>query len=175
MLTLERLRKVISLAQIKFGNSTSRSSLFAAMLIKEEIEVTWVLTLVNLGLLLMSRVATVSRLIPSRFLKKVLVMTTLFAELMIDGKVSSPNLPRAVHLMSPTDVSLLKVRVDNCSMPFSSKVPPMLSREVDPIENNLVALAALKLPVIDRGPFKEMVLAASEPMSTSPLMLVQVA
>jgi len=73
----------------------------------------------------MSRVATVIKLIPFKVLKKVLVMSTLFAFWMNLGKVSESRAFRADHSMDPTWVNSSKRRVDKRVRLSILKAPPM--------------------------------------------------
>jgi len=76
MLTDDTLRRVKLAAQMRLGKETSNDFPLESMLIEEDTFATCVLNSFNRLLLLMFRMAAVAKLIPSRVLKKVLVIKT---------------------------------------------------------------------------------------------------
>lgn len=76
MLIEEIVLSVMLAAQMRLGKATCRSFPLESMLSEEVMLETCVLNCVNLLLLLISRLMTVSKLIPSRLLRKVLVIRT---------------------------------------------------------------------------------------------------
>lgn len=89
-----------------------------------------------------------SKLIPSRVLKKVFEMVTLIAELMVDGKVSEDRAGRAVQAMVFTEVKSLIVRVERSVRLFNMRAPPIEPIDVLPKLVRPPAFSQVKSPVI---------------------------
>ncbi len=103
MLIDETFRRVMFAAQIRLGKATCKSCPLESMLTDEVMLATCVLNVFNRLLLLMFNVETLSRLIPSRLLKKVLVINTSVAWEMTAGKVRLDRAGREFHEMFFTD------------------------------------------------------------------------
>jgi len=88
MLIVETFRKTMLAAQIRLGKLTSRLLPLALIKTDEVMLAIWVLKVFSRLLLSIARAATVSRLIPSRVLKNVLLIVTLFALETVEGNVS---------------------------------------------------------------------------------------
>lgn len=152
MLTLEMLRKVMLPPVDKLGNSTAKFFPFASMLRRPVMLATWVLKVVRRLLLLMSMLAAVSKLIPSKVLKKVLVMRTLVAFLMKEGKVNSCKTGSPENSIDPTSVRSVKERVERTVNSSRWKIPPIDVMLEDDKLVNWVALLTMKSPVTCWGP-----------------------
>lgn len=121
----ETFRRVMLAAQIKLGNETSRALPFELMLTEEVTLATWVLKVFNRLLLSIWRTETVSKLIPSRVLKKVLETVTLVALLTVAGKVRADKAGRACHAIVSTDSKALMESVERRVKLFNVKAPPI--------------------------------------------------
>jgi len=148
MVIEETFLKVMLAAQIKLGNETSRELPLELMLTADVTLETWVLKVFRRLLLSICRVATVSKLIPSRVLKNVLEIVTLVALLTVDGKVSEERAGRAVQAMVLTEVKSLMERVERRVKLLSVKVPPMEPIDVLPKLVRPPAFSQVKSPVI---------------------------
>lgn len=148
MLMEETFRRVMLAAQTRLGKETSKSLPLESMLSDEVMFATWVLKVFRRLLLLMFNVPTVIKLIPSRVLKKVLVITTLVALEIVAGKVREDRAGSADQLMLSTDWSSLIVRVDSRVKLNNWKDLPMEPIEVLPRLVNWPAFSQIKLPVI---------------------------
>lgn len=124
-------------------------------------------------MLLMSKVSTVFKLIPSRVFKKVLVMVTLLAVLTDWVKVRLERAGRAAQLMIPTVSRALNWRVDKRVKLLNSKVPAIVAIEV--LVRDVIAplFSTIKSPLICSGPSIAMVPGAVVLIKMSPLMVVQ--
>jgi len=103
MLRVETFRRVILAAQTRLGKATSKSFPLESILSEEVMFATWVLNVFNRLLLLMSKEVTVFRLIPSRVLRKVLVIKTMLALEMIAGRVREDRAGKEFHEMLLAD------------------------------------------------------------------------
>jgi hypothetical protein len=122
-------------------------------------------------LLLMFNVPTVAKLIPSRVLKKVLVMSTLSAIVTGPEKVSWGRAGSAVHEIEPTVVKSVNARVERRVRLFSRNCSPMVPIEELPRLVNWPAFSQIRLPVICSGPSMLIVPAAVGLMRTSPVIV----
>ena len=103
MLRDETFRRVMLAAQTRLGKATSKSFPLESIFSEEVMFATWVLNVFSLLLLLMSKELTVIKLIPSRVLKKVLVIKTMLALEITEGKVREDSAGREFHEMLLAD------------------------------------------------------------------------
>jgi hypothetical protein len=118
--------------------------------------------------LLILRTLAVAKLIPSRVLKKVLVMVTVEALVMIAGNVNDDKAGRALQLMVVADFKTVKDKVDNKVKLLSVKSAPM---EVIEALDKLVKPPAFwteTAPATVEGPSREITPAASGPTTMLP-------
>lgn len=113
------------------------------------------------------------KLIPSRVLRKVLVIKTSVASEMVAGMVRDDRAGKEFHEMFLTDCRSVIDRVDR-----SVRLNKSMAAPIEPIEElprlvNWPALWQIKLPVICWGPSMLMTPDASGPMRTSPSMVEQ--
>lgn len=147
MVTDETFLKVMVVAQIKFGNETSRALPFELMSMEFVTLATWVLKVFNRLLLSICKVATVFKLIPSRVLKKVLEMVTLVALLTTDGKASWDKAGRAVHAMVLADSNAPMERVERRVRLVNLKEPPIEPIVVLPKVTKPLLFSQMRSPV----------------------------
>lgn len=169
----ETFLKVMLAAQIKFGNETSRSLPFEFMLTDWVTLAIWVLKVFNRLLLSIWRTETVSKLIPSRVLKKVLEMVTLVALLTVPGKVSCDKAGRACHAMVWTDSSALMERVERRVRLVNVKAPPIEPMVVLPKLVRPPLFSHLTPPVTCCGPSMLIIPEAEELTRMLPAMVEQ--
>jgi len=148
MLRLETLRTVILRAEVSFGKVKLRLRPLALIVMPPVEFANWVSIFRRAPLFVISMLPTVIKLIPSRVLKKVLVMVTLFAFEMNEGKVSCDRAGRDDQLMVPTAVRSVNERVDNRVKLNMLKVPPIAPIELLVKEVKPPALLTIRSPVI---------------------------
>lgn len=124
-------------------------------------------------LLLMSKVPTVIKLIPSKVLKNVLVIKTLSAVLTSAAKVRDGRAGRAVQEILPTVVSVSICKVERVVKLLRRKLPPIVTTEEDIRVVSSPAFSTMKSPVISSGPLISMVPEAEVPTRTEPEMVEQ--
>jgi hypothetical protein len=175
MLIDETFRRVMLATQIRLGRLTAKSCPLASMLRVEVMLATCVLSVCRRLLLLTSKVCTVIKLIPSRELKKVLLMVTLSAWETVAGKVRRDRAGNADQSIVLTEVSSVMERVDRRVKLNKLKVPPMEPMVELPRLVNWPAFSQMKSPVICSGPSMLISPAASALTRTSPEMVVHAA
>jgi hypothetical protein len=104
-------------------------------------------------------------------LKNVLLIVTLLALEIVDGKVSCERAGRATQEMLPTDSKLVMDRVDKRVKPFRPNVPPIEPRELLLRLVMFEAPSEVRSPVICCGPSSWIIPTAEELMTTLPEMV----
>jgi len=135
-------------AQIKLGKLTSKLLPLALMLTDEVTLAICVLKVFSLLLLSICRVWTVSMLIPSRVLRKVLEMVMLVALVMVEGKVNCERAGRAVQTIVPTLVKSDMESVDRSVKLLRLNAPVIVPIVVLPKLVSPPALAQITSPLI---------------------------
>jgi len=173
VVTVETFLKVMLEAQIKLGKLTTKSLPLALIRRDDVILATWVLNVFRRLLLSISKVATVSRLIPSSVPKKVLLIVTLCALETVAGNVSEDKAGRAVHEIVLAAVKDVNWRVDRRVRLLSVKLPPIeLIDELVKLVRR-PAFSQITSPVTCSGPSRFTVPEASGPTTMLPVKVEQ--
>lgn len=119
-------------------------------------------------LLLIPRVCTVSKFIPSKVLRKVFEIRTLFAFVTVAGKFNWDRAGRASQLIVFTDFNEPIARVERRVKFFNVNDPLIEFIVVDPRLVKPPAFSHIKFPFNCCGPSIEIIPAAEGPMTIFP-------
>jgi len=175
----ETFLKVALSANSKLGKLTIKPSPLAATLRPAVTFTTSVVKLRRRRLLLTSNNPTLFKLIPSRLVKKVLVMVILPAFVKKAGNVNVDRALRPAQYTVPTSVKLVKDKVDMRVKSFNVHCAP-LAKEILAIELLVrpvmfTAPSTMKLPEIAEGPSRLSGPTTSFPITTLPATTPQLA